>query len=312
VAIRVEFPASPACRPLLSSHAVTELYLSLALLRGGSVHPLLQSWARSSRRRLPSAVVGELDALRALFDPPLPAACLFPTVATVDALAPADFEWWLAKRPSVSDPAAVSARFVALLRDYWRHLFEQQWPAVSVALDLARADAALQIQQTGLASFFVRASSTARPAAHGVSITPLVPTDAAIRIDPSGETPIVVSAFAVPRIFTRLPDPAFVVPAPLPDRQVVPPSLELVGGLSALADPTRLTLMRLVAGRPRSTRELAELVAISESAVSRHLRVLADAGLVRSERDGYFVLYRAVGDAVSRAAEGLRAFVSSD
>ena len=49
--------------------------------------------------------------------------------------------------------------------------------------------------------------------------------------------------------------------------------------------------LRLIAQAPRSTQELAALVGISEAGLSKHLRVLAEAGVVNTRRDGYYVLY---------------------
>jgi DNA-binding transcriptional ArsR family regulator len=67
---------------------------------------------------------------------------------------------------------------------------------------------------------------------------------------------------------------------------------EVVEGFRALGDETRLQIARLVAEDPRSTKELAELLSLSDSAISRHLKILEAAGLVSGRRDGYFVLYR--------------------
>jgi DNA-binding transcriptional ArsR family regulator len=49
----------------------------------------------------------------------------------------------------------------------------------------------------------------------------------------------------------------------------------------ALADPTRLRMVELLAERERPAGELAEAFTVSRPAVSRHLRVLREAGLVR-------------------------------
>jgi DNA-binding transcriptional ArsR family regulator len=54
-----------------------------------------------------------------------------------------------------------------------------------------------------------------------------------------------------------------------------------VATYEAIADPTRRTLLRLVAERERTAGELASAFTISRPAVSRHLRVLREAGLVR-------------------------------
>jgi len=54
--------------------------------------------------------------------------------------------------------------------------------------------------------------------------------------------------------------------------------------LSLLADPTRRQVVELLAARPHRAGELAEIVDTSKSAMSQHLRVLLDAGLVHAER----------------------------
>ena len=50
-------------------------------------------------------------------------------------------------------------------------------------------------------------------------------------------------------------------------------------------------MLRLVAERARTTEELAPLVGLSESGLSRHLRLLTDAGFLTAKRDGWYVLY---------------------
>lgn len=70
--------------------------------------------------------------------------------------------------------------------------------------------------------------------------------------------------------------------------------------LDALSDPRRLPLCRLIAREPLSTLALAERVGMTEPQVSRHLRRLREAGLVRAERDGRFVYYTLDVDEVAR------------
>jgi DNA-binding transcriptional ArsR family regulator len=59
----------------------------------------------------------------------------------------------------------------------------------------------------------------------------------------------------------------------------------------AVGDRIRLDVLRLVAERPRSNEELAPLVGLSESGLSRHLCLLTDAGFLTTKRDGWYVLY---------------------
>jgi len=60
---------------------------------------------------------------------------------------------------------------------------------------------------------------------------------------------------------------------------------------SALADPTRRAIFEQLAHGPRAVGELAEQFPVSRPAVSQHLKVLKDAGLVADRRDGSRRLY---------------------
>lgn len=62
---------------------------------------------------------------------------------------------------------------------------------------------------------------------------------------------------------------------------------------AAIADPTRRRVLELVRDRERAAGEIAREFEISRPAVSRHLRVLRQAGLVSERRDGRLRLYRA-------------------
>jgi DNA-binding transcriptional ArsR family regulator len=60
----------------------------------------------------------------------------------------------------------------------------------------------------------------------------------------------------------------------------------------ALGDANRRALVRLLADGDRSVRELADELPISRPAVSRHLRLLKQAGLVADRAEGTRRLYR--------------------
>ncbi len=55
--------------------------------------------------------------------------------------------------------------------------------------------------------------------------------------------------------------------------------------LTAIADPTRRRVIELLRIRPRAAGELAQIMAISAPAMSKHLRVLRAGRLVEEERD---------------------------
>lgn len=62
--------------------------------------------------------------------------------------------------------------------------------------------------------------------------------------------------------------------------------------LKVLADETRLNVVRQLMDGPRHVGEINELLAVDQSLLSHHLKILRDAGIVTSERDGKAVLYR--------------------
>jgi DNA-binding transcriptional ArsR family regulator len=62
--------------------------------------------------------------------------------------------------------------------------------------------------------------------------------------------------------------------------------------IKALGDPTRRTIFERLRSGPRAVGELARGLPVSRPAVSQHLKVLADAGLVVATRDGSRRLYR--------------------
>lgn len=64
-----------------------------------------------------------------------------------------------------------------------------------------------------------------------------------------------------------------------------------IDGWAALGDPTRRTIFERVVARPRSVSELASGLPISRPAVSQHLKVLKQAGLVIVQRVGNRSIY---------------------
>lgn len=71
---------------------------------------------------------------------------------------------------------------------------------------------------------------------------------------------------------------------------------------AALGDPTRLELVaRLGFGRSRSIAQLAEGLELTHQGVTKHLRVLESAGLVKSERSGREKQFTGVTEPINSA-----------
>ncbi len=67
--------------------------------------------------------------------------------------------------------------------------------------------------------------------------------------------------------------------------------MNTVSVIKALADENRMLIVRLLLRRNCCVRALARQLDISEAAVSQHLKLLREAGLVMGEKHGYFVHY---------------------
>lgn len=78
--------------------------------------------------------------------------------------------------------------------------------------------------------------------------------------------------------------------------------------LTALGDPTRRRAFELLRTGPRSVGSLAADLPVSRPAVSQHLRVLKDAGLVRDEQSGTRRLYSVDPAGLEALREYLDAF----
>ena len=78
-------------------------------------------------------------------------------------------------------------------------------------------------------------------------------------------------------------------------------------GLTALGDPTRRAIFERLAERPRAVGELAGELPVSRPAVSQHLKVLKDAGLVLDRPVGTRRIYQLDPDGV----DALRAYLDT-
>jgi DNA-binding transcriptional ArsR family regulator len=82
-------------------------------------------------------------------------------------------------------------------------------------------------------------------------------------------------------------------------------------GWTALGDATRRTIFERVVAHPRAVGELADGLPVSRPAVSQHLKVLKQAGLVIDRRNGNRRIYEVNRDGLSQMRADLDRFWSS-
>ncbi len=88
---------------------------------------------------------------------------------------------------------------------------------------------------------------------------------------------------------------------------------QLLAGLRAAGEPTRLRLLALLARGELTVTELTQILRQSQPRVSRHLKLLCEAGLLERFREGSWVFYRlAGGGAVAALAEMLTGLIPQE
>ena len=79
--------------------------------------------------------------------------------------------------------------------------------------------------------------------------------------------------------------------------------MELDRMLKALSEPMRLKIYQALLERKHCVRSLSKKLGISESAISQHMKVMKDAGLVYGEKFGYHTHYLPLQDAINFLTE---------
>lgn len=215
------------------------------------------------------------------------------------------------------DPAGLIEQLSAVLGEYWEAAFAQEWERIEPRLAESVSEAGENIAAYGLYDLLQRFQPEIRASEIDGRFSLDRPHDHEVVIGEGMQLALVPSVYVWPHVRVNCDDPwplAVVFPASflLREARVAPAPGELRRVFRALSDGTRLQALRLMAVRPRSTEELAPLLNITPAALSKHLHQLADVGLVQAERQGYYVLYRADMQRLSRVGSTLQRFVVPD
>jgi DNA-binding transcriptional ArsR family regulator len=224
------------------------------------------------------------------------------------------------------DPLAFTERLCALLEGYWEAAFAQDWERLEPHFAESVAEAGRLMRAGGLYAFIdtlgprMRARRDTQRFDLELSCAPHWGSAADspdVDVTVSETFTFVPSAFSWPHIWYGIEDDwrlGMTYHVPLIEEQARPrvPPADLVRILRACGDDVRLRALRWIAERPRSTQELAPLIGITEPALSKHLRQLADAGVLEPRRDGRYVLYHLRRDQLEMLADSLLAFLEGD
>ena len=200
------------------------------------------------------------------------------------------------------------------MRRYWKAGFDEEWEGLEPRLADTVAAAGRQIAAEGVYALLETLQPRLIVDRKRGEFVRRVPHEHIVEVTAENPLLLVPSMYVWPHVFVNCDAPwplTVVYPAPFIAADARPklPSAELVGVLRAIGDDTRLRALRLIGERPRSTQELAPLVGITEAGLSKHLRQLARAGLVRTRREGYYVLYSLNTDRIASLSGALLEFL---
>jgi DNA-binding transcriptional ArsR family regulator len=301
---RVRFAHSP----------VRELVASLLVLQDPRRRAMHGRWLAAVRPRLGGLRLELLTALAPTGGPYLPqfllpAVCKpWPELAEeLDAIAatPAglvraeldqayqDRPLPAALEPLYESPAARLPEVVQELQRYWQAAIAPVWPRVRAACSADLTYRMEQFANGGLDRVLTELHSQLTLETDRLLVD--TPHHCQQRFDLAGTGILVLPcAFIWPTLMVEccgVQQPSVTYPARGVAELWEEPPAEHADPLIALVGRTRATLLATL-GLPRTTTQLASQLALSPPAVSQHLKVLKDAGLVTGRRRGRMVLYQ--------------------
>jgi len=214
-----------------------------------------------------------------------------------------------ARRALIEKPAAVRSEMLRFLQQYHDDVFAAEWERVSPWLVRAAKILEEQLEKQPVASLQslhprLRLQANAIEAHKATLYT--FPYEQLRRIVVNAST------FIHPHLLIDFYDGILTVPlaveVPHLERSDEVPA-DLVRVFKALGDPTRLRIMRFLHAAPHCTQQLAQALGISEAAVSKQLKLLAQAGFIASERRGSFIFYSLRSDETEMTLVYLRQFL---
>jgi DNA-binding transcriptional ArsR family regulator len=217
-------------------------------------------------------------------------------------------------RLALEEPMVFLDRFVHLLAAYWDAAFAREWQRVEELLATSVTEAGQALAAFGLYDFLQELWPEVRTDRNNECFWLDRPHEHAVTIDQETHLVLMPSAYVWPHVRVNCDPPwpiCLVFPALSIARAARPriPPDDMLRALRALADDTRLRILRLLSERSRSTQELAPLVGVSDAALSKHLRLLANVGVVQAHRQGYYVLYSLVPDQLAAVTNSVHSYL---
>jgi DNA-binding transcriptional ArsR family regulator len=215
----------------------------------------------------------------------------------------------------LTDPERLRQRLLAMLEEFWTARFAATWEEMKPQLIDEIESRGQLFRQHDLFTAFQRTLKGCRiNRREGALLFPR-PYNQTVDLAQHQTLLLVPSAFTWAYTYIECDPPwapSLIYPMAYTDpRSSLPPD-RLLQVVEALAGETRLQILAHCSQMGRSTQELAQRLGLTEGAISKHLRQLEAAGLVRAKRQSYYVLYRTVTNRIRAVSPALLRYLEQE
>ena len=198
----------------------------------------------------------------------------------------------------VRDGTQLKARFIAALERFWHSAYAEEFEATRLLMERSVAHHRAKFRGSNFRETFTAVTGR------------LVPEVVAETLPEIARAIFLPNCYVGPYVaYTRSASNLYLFYncRSTPASETTVDVASLYPPLKALADETRLQILTLLQGRELYAQEIVDQLDISQPAVSRHLNLLAAAGVLRVRREGNARYYSVHSQALERLARALRA-----
>ncbi|WP_284035867.1 DUF5937 family protein [Neobacillus sp. 114] len=209
-------------------------------------------------------------------------------------------------------PEQVKQRFLTFLEDFWKTCLKDDWSRIEELFLKDIASRGRKLMKEGPLKLLGSLSPEIdiHPNQKKAVIRRISKRE--IYFEKDDVLLLTPSYFAWPHLFVNSHKPVGVNYSIMENQQEAARSMppeDLLKLFNALGDLSRLQIVKYLSQKPRSTRELAGLMGMTEGAVSKHIKLLKDAGLIASNRKSYYVFYHLLEKSFTEIQSGLAQYI---